>query len=121
MVRNRLVALKCSIIPAIISRNIVTSSVQHICHNRPLESIFWKHNNKNLSKHILLRHGFPNKLFTNSCNNGRFQINAAVATRSVPDHESEIQTSSKYSKELLDPITYKKYFYDFKFYPNFNR
>ena len=42
-------------------------------------------------------------------------------SQAVPDSTFNNATRPKYSKESLDPTTYKQYFHDFKCYPNFER
>ena len=67
------------------------------------------------NNHLLKSHLSP------PYNIGIFSQRLMSTSSTVPDNTSNNATIPKYSKESLDPTTYKQYFHDFKCYPKFER
>ena len=76
---------------------------------------------KNVSYVRSISHSFKTIHYNSFQNIRCVRLSTLAEPQSVPENKSTNNVTQNFSKDSLDPITYKKFFFDFKCYPNYDR
>jgi len=76
---------------------------------------------KNVSYVRSISHSFKTIHYNSFQNIRCVRLSTLAEPQSVLENKSTNNVTHNFSKDSLDPITYKKFFFDFKCYPNYDR